>query len=120
MTDVILYKRVAAGRDINDPNLFADITTSTFTYTNNGGEITLHFTPDITEDEARLVTWRATLTPEEEAVLRNLRASLPDLRTIRDSSGTLTAAQLSNAVRVLAGSQISSVRLAIRDLTGTT
>lgn len=44
---------------------------------------------------------------------RQVRDHLADLRTITGSSGTLTAAQLSNAVRALARGQIGLIRLAV-------
>ena len=48
-----------------------------------------------------------------------VKAHLVNLRSIRDSTGTLTGAQLSNAVRVLALGQIRLMRLAVGLLDGT-
>lgn len=45
--------------------------------------------------------------------------AIGDLRTIRDSSGNLTNAQLSSAVRAIAGAGIVIIRLLIRKLDGT-
>ena len=45
--------------------------------------------------------------------------ALSDLRQVRDSSGTLTGAQLSQAVRVMARVLIALVRLVLRKLDDT-
>jgi hypothetical protein len=119
VTDIVLYELVAEGRDLNDPNLFSDITTSPWTYTDNNGEITLHFDADLTLQQQRFVTWRATTTPNEETILRQMRDVLTDLRQIRDSTGNLSAANLSAAVRALARADIALIRNAVRDFTGT-
>jgi hypothetical protein len=58
-----------------------------------------------------------------EAVAQTLNeradAALADLRTIATSTGTLTGAQLSNAVRVLARVGIALIRLELRRLDDT-
>lgn len=58
---------------------------------------------------------QANRTTIEDAV----RAHLADLRTIRISTGTLTGAQLSNAVRALAKGQTHVIRLLIGALDDT-
>lgn len=101
------------------PTSFADITSLSYMLIDNYGEHTLRFDGDLTDLQRRQVIWRATLTANEETMLRNAESVLPDLRLIRDSTGTLTTAQLSNAVRVLARVEIGLVRKFIGDLTGT-
>ena len=57
---------------------------------------------------------------ETDALIRQqVKDHLSDLRTITGSSGSLTNAQLSNAVRVLARGQIRLIRLAVGLLDGT-
>lgn len=55
----------------------------------------------------------------EITVRTRVDQALDGLRQIRDSSGTLTAAQLSQAVRLLARVQIALVRLVLRKLDDT-
>lgn len=67
------------------------------------------------------------LTPEQEAAQQTNQATiesradaiLTDLRAIRDSTGNLSSAQASNAVRVLARACIALIRLQLRKLDGT-
>lgn len=54
-----------------------------------------------------------------DAIRGQVTDHLADLRTITGSSGSLTNAQLSNAVRVLARGQIRLIRLAVDLLDGT-
>lgn len=59
-------------------------------------------------------TGQSTEEQQRTATLRTRADSaLTDLRTIRDSSGNLSSAQLSNAVRLLARVLIVLVRLAL-------
>ncbi len=68
----------------------------------------------------RTVTWETSPEQDNEASLQQRAGDvLADLRTIRDTSGSLTAAQLSNAVRVLARACIAITRLHLRRLEGT-
>lgn len=53
------------------------------------------------------------------AIEKAVRDHLTALRTITGSSGTLTASQLSDAVRALARGQIHLIRLAVELLDGT-
>ena len=53
------------------------------------------------------------LWTNEAKVRANAEQALADLRTIRDSTGNLSSAQLSNAVRVLARVSVVLVRLAL-------
>lgn len=101
------------------PTLFSDITPLTYEVIDNMGEYTLRFAGNLTEQEARWVTWRATLTATDETLLRQAESVLPDLRLVRDSTGTLTTAQLSSAVRLLARVEVGLVRKLIGDLSGT-
>lgn len=60
-------------------------------------------------------------TPEgqnETTMRTQADAALADLRLVASSSGTLTGAQLSNAVRVIARVVIALVRLQLRRLDG--
>jgi hypothetical protein len=52
----------------------------------------------------------------EQAMRSALQQSLADLRLISDSTGTLTAAQMSNALRVLSRAQSRMIRVALRVL----
>ena len=110
------------------PDLFADITSIPYTTASEDSEwanlttdltSVLVFAGDLTDQERQRVIWRATTTPNEETILRAARSIMADLRTIRDSTGNLSAANLSNAVRVLARAMIGVIRLLIRDLDGT-
>ena len=55
----------------------------------------------------------------ERTIREQVASHLTDLRAITGSSGTLTAAQLSNAVRVLARGQIRLIRMALDLYDGT-
>lgn len=75
----------------------------------------------IVERDGQVVYDSAT-TPEgqADATLRaEVAQHLAVLRAIRDSTGTLTGAQLSNAVRALAKGQVHVIRLLIDALDGT-
>lgn len=58
-------------------------------------------------------------TQNRDAIRNAVRDHLAELRTIRNSTGTLTTAQLSSAVRSLAKGQIHVIRLLIDQLDGT-
>ena len=69
------------------------------------------------------VVYDSTATPEGQnrtTIEDAVKAHLADLRTIRDSTGTLTGAQLSNAVRALAKGQVHVIRLLVGALDSTT
>lgn len=60
-------------------------------------------------------------SPEQQndtTIRQQLDAALADLRIVRNTSGTLTAANLSNAARLLARVQIGVARLVLEKLDG--
>lgn len=74
------------------------------------------FAGDLTARQQWLVRIRAS-SPDDvtDSLMQSYFDSLADLRTIRNTVGTLTAAQLSNAVRSLATAQIRAARLMFGD-----
>lgn len=76
-----------------------------------------------TAPDGNVVNEREVSEPAEYTNADTMRAAvrshLQDLRTIRDSSGTLTGAQLSNAVRALAKGQVHVIRLVVGALDAT-
>lgn len=68
-----------------------------------------------TYENGQLVDTRDVEVPDEyvnqRATRQRAEDAIEDLRTIKNSSGTLTAAQLSNAVRVLATALLALLRL---------
>lgn len=67
-------------------------------------------------DAAPDAGWRDT---NEDTIEARADQALSDLRTVRDSTGELSNAQLSDAVRLFARVLIAIVRLAIRKLDST-
>lgn len=55
----------------------------------------------------------------EAAVASRADAALADLRSIANSTGTMSTAQLSNAVRILAKVALALARIALRRFDGT-
>lgn len=88
-----------------------------------GDELTLDVTEaDRAVVETVLVAHTGTPSPHvaNAATIRaQVEAHMTDLAAITGSSGTLTGAQLSNAVRVLARGQRRLIRLAVGLLDGT-
>lgn len=69
---------------------------------------------------ADTVEWKpGTAGANEQAIRDAVVAHFADLRAIRNTSGTLNGANLSNAVRVLARGQIHVLRLLLGALDGT-
>lgn len=73
------------------------------------------------EEQAAVDAYVATqtATANEDALRQRAENALADLRTVAGSSGTLTGAQLSNAVRLLARVAAALIRLHLRRLEGT-
>jgi hypothetical protein len=97
-------------------DMFTDITSAPFVGTEwNGDEgDVLVFDGDLTTEEQDQARFRALSSDTEQTIRSRADQALADLRTIRDSTGTLTTAQLSSAVRVLARVGIGLIRLALR------
>jgi hypothetical protein len=104
-----------------DETSFGDITSVPVTrIEKEDGQWTLEFSGDLTSREQWQVRIRlAATTQVAEHMLVALLDQFDDLRLIRGSTGTLTATQLSNAVRALAAAQIRIIRLLAGDLEGT-
>jgi hypothetical protein len=82
--------------------------------------LVIPMSPEPTEAEAsRIVQRLTTENLQEETIRDNAQAVLQDLRQIRDSTGTLSSANLSAAVRVLARAVIAIIRLQLRQLDNT-
>ena len=65
----------------------------------------------------RTVTWTTTPEQDNETTLTGRATSaLVDLRTLRDTTGTLTGLQMSNGLRLLARVAIGLIRLQLRQL----
>ncbi len=108
-------------RPVTD-GMFADITTVAVVRVEDTGTgtLTVEFASDLTPEQVTAVQRRLrTSNANEETMWQRADAALADLRLIRDSTGTLTGAQLSSAVRVLARVCIGLVRLRLRQLEGT-
>jgi len=84
-------------------------------------EVTSEGWPDQQGSTRSLVTtWKVETDEHRRATMEAaVRAHLADLRTIRNSTGNLSAAQLSNAVRTLAKGQAHVIRLLIGALDST-
>lgn len=84
-------------------------------------EITSAGWPDERGSTRSLVTtWKIVTDDHRRTTIETaVRDHLADLRTIRNSTGTLTGAQLSNAVRALAKGQGHVIRLLIGALEST-
>lgn len=82
-----------------------------------GNVLRIHFPQPLTaEQRARVRARLEASNPNEEQIRAAARSLFTDLRTIRDSTGTLSTAALSNAVRVLAKGEIALAKLVLRDL----
>lgn len=73
---------------------------------------------EVADDDGKVIGTDIEVVPtpqqaNEAATRAQVKAHLSDLATISGSSGTLTGAQLSNAVRVLARGQRRLIRLAL-------
>jgi hypothetical protein len=65
--------------------------------------------------DRRTITWQTTPDQDNEATVGDrASAAMADLRTLRDTTGTLTAAQMSNALRLLARVALALIRLQLR------
>lgn len=82
------------------------------------GDTVIVFSGDLTSAQVNAVLARLRTPVNEELLDKMARDLYVDLRTIRNSSGTLPAADLSKAVRALAKAQIAVIRLLLRDLDG--
>ncbi len=101
---------------------FADITTAQVVEMGHTvqGEPYVEFASDLTQDQIDAVRRRLRAgTANEETMHSRAAAALADLRTLRDTTGTLTGAQLSSAARLLARVCIGLIRLRLRALEGT-
>jgi hypothetical protein len=100
-----------------DANSFTSITTipvTSITY-DEFGEPTITFGGDLTDAQVRRVQDLVQMSDAEVQIRDAARDLLPQLRQIRDSSGTLSTAQLSNSVRVLSRAVIALGRLALHE-----
>lgn len=67
----------------------------------------------------RAVKRDVTTEAVEYGLHEQLRALLADLRTIRDGTGNMTTAQLTNALRRVAAGEVQVIRLLVRALDDT-
>lgn len=99
-----------------DPNTFSDITTLPYTSVKDeNDEWKLSFSGDLTSTQVTAIQNRCSLSVGEETQQKQITAALSDLRTIRDSTGTLTGAQLSNSVRVIARCLVYAIKRSLND-----
>lgn len=103
------------------PDDFADITPAVCKITPhpNGSDVILEFDADLTTEQQGAVMERASMPTTERTIRAQAEQALANLRTVRDSTGTLTNDQLSQAVRLLARIVIALVRLVLRRLDST-
>lgn len=121
MTDIPIYVAFDSSRDLSDTTLFSDITDSTWELQSDPvvGTPILHFVSDLSDAQVREVVWRATMSPNEEQMMSGLQNAIGSLQQITATTGTLTALQLSNAVRLLARVCIWLLRLKVQDYSST-
>lgn len=70
----------------------------------------------VAQEASRENAAREVRDGNRDTIRRAVRSHLADLRTIRDSTGQLTNAQLSQAVRALAKGQMHVIRLLVDEL----
>jgi hypothetical protein len=70
------------------------------------------------EQAVAIRTRLTTRNLNEETIMNRARELYTDLRAIRNTTGSLSNAQLSNAVRVLARGEIAMLRLLLKELDG--
>jgi hypothetical protein len=98
---------------------FADLVpiTCTRVTVTPAGLVEVEFVSDLTTRQQWLVKIRCITTDAAtEAMMISCIDAYPGLRQTRDSTGTLTGLQLSNAVRTLAATEIRIMRLLLGDV----
>lgn len=70
--------------------------------------------------ESRVVTWESTPEQDNEETLTDRAATaMADLRTLTNTTGTLTNAQVANGLRLVARVALALIRLQLRQLDAT-
>jgi hypothetical protein len=90
-------------RNLDDPDLFADLGITYLGYHQDSeGVRVLEFEEELTPEQIEAVNLRLFTTPDEEQSQRLLDEIEPKINALIQSTGTMPADQMSDAIRTLA------------------